>query len=874
MPIPRQVKYTCAFVLLGVLSSCDVFLRTTAGRSARNPIELDTLDFVISSEADLPAQESATRLLDVIHTELDLQFNLADQCVIGKAGLQLTAFASPIDTLVLDARGFEIEHVGIERKSSLIEPKWTYDHARLRVVLDQPLTKRDTLQILVSYKAYPAKLEGGAGSAITSAQGLYFINPKGDSAHSPQQVWSQGETEFNSGWFPCVDHPNEKHTQGVLMTVDTSFTTLSNGKLVYSIDNGDGTKSDYWRQSLPHSTYLTMIAFGDFSVVKDEWRGLPVWYYVDPPFAPHAKQIFGNTPEMLEFYSERLGYPYPWEKFHQVVVHDFVSGAMENTSAVVHGEFVQQTPREMLDGTHEDVIAHELFHHWFGDLVTAESWVQITMNEGFATYGEYLWWEHKYGQDEASEHLKRDLDAYLNEVMRGKRWTLVRDVYENADDVFDGHSYQKGGRVIHMLRKELGDELFFEGLKKYVRDNAFGTVEDVHLRLAMEAVSGRDLRWFFDQWYHQKGHPMVQVTTALRDSGTVASIQFDQRAAPFGLFRFHVDVVAGNDHEQAHKRMWVDELLEGKEWNLPFQATWVSVDPWGDMLWEKKESKSEHMLMAQLDGAPTYRAAVDAIETLVKGGARTNSRFADLLHTRLLDDSLFWAEQVALVHAVVRVGSIDTQRVCKQLFRLGTEGQHSKVRAEALLALDTLSRNDTAYTTMIAQCLGDTSLLVIRTALSILADRDPCAADYVNAYMRKRDAKEMLAWIARLHAACGNPEQMRFFLEEGEDLEGFDRFIFNASFVSYADKAQNDEVYDALVKRLATVALDPGATWWEVRTAIQSLLIAESYYQKVIDEIGADPDASEVDVERLARIRNKKANLSALILELEGDEEE
>jgi len=219
----------------------------------------------------------------------------------------------------------------------------------------------------------------------------------------PTQLWTQGETEGSSVWFPTIDTPSERMSQEIFITTRKDFQTLSNGQLVYSNFNDDDTRTDYWKQDLEHPPYLTMMAVGDFKIGRDEWqdskgRIVPVDYYVEPDYANYVFQIFGDTPEMMTFYSELLNYDYPWDKYAQIIVRDYVSGAMENTTATIYGEYVNQTSRELIDDNNETTIAHELFHHWFGDLVTCESWSHLPLNESFATYGEYLWLEHKYGK--------------------------------------------------------------------------------------------------------------------------------------------------------------------------------------------------------------------------------------------------------------------------------------------------------------------------------------------------------------------------------------------------------------------------------------------------------------------------------------------
>ena len=234
-------------------------------------------------------------------------------------------------------------------------------------------------------------------------KGMYFINPRGEEKDKPTQIWTQGETESSSAWFPTIDKTNQRCTQELTVTVENKYVTLSNGKLMSQKKNTDGTRTDYWKMDLPHAPYLFFLGVGEYAVVKDKWRDKEVNYYVEKEYAPVAKKIFGNTPEMMTFFSKITGVDYPWVKYSQITGRDYVAGAMENTTATIHQESAQQDARELVDGNSwEGTIAHELFHQWFGDYVTTESWSNLTLNESFADYSQTLWDEYKYGKDEAN----------------------------------------------------------------------------------------------------------------------------------------------------------------------------------------------------------------------------------------------------------------------------------------------------------------------------------------------------------------------------------------------------------------------------------------------------------------------------------------
>lgn len=486
-------------------------------------------------EQHLPKYRSTpTRTVDLLHTSLDLQFDWQECAVIGVADLILTPYITPIDQVILDAKGFEIKTISVD---GILTEAYNYDGMKLGINLGKSVSKGIEIKIQIEYTAHP---DGSLDpdSAITSDQGLFFIDPRGEIDSKPTQIWTQGETEYNSRWFPTIDKPNERCTQEIKLTVPDSLVTLSNGKLVGSKQTGNGLRQDHWVQELPHAPYLFMLAIGDYAVVEEVKDNIEYQYMVYPEYEADAKKIFNHTPEMMQFFSDLIGYPYPWDKYSQVITEDYVSGAMENTSAVIFGEFVQKDARALLDAPNDNIVAHELFHHWFGDLVTCESWSNLTMNEGFANYGEYLWLEYKYGKDKAEEHRISELQSYLSSTDAGDTHDLIDFEYGDKEDMFDVHSYNKGGLVLHMLRDRLGDDVFFAGLSHYLHDNEFTAVEAHDLRLAMEEISGQDLTVFFDQWYFSSGHPTLAIEVDYgEDSISLTVIQEQEEPAHLPIFQ-------------------------------------------------------------------------------------------------------------------------------------------------------------------------------------------------------------------------------------------------------------------------------------------------------------------------------------------------
>ncbi len=522
-----------------------------------------------------PRQASEESIFDMTSIDLSVKFNWSEQRLIGDALLTIQPRFYEQDSVVLDARGFDINSVTSEG----VELLYRYDSLKLTVLFNSTLTRKTPCTLRIQYVAKPNELPSGGGSAITEDKGLYFINPLGVE-DKPMQIWTQGEPEANSCWVPIIDAPNQKIRQVMRITVADTFKTVSNGQLTEQLWNLDGTRTDVWEQKMPHSAYLMMMAVGDFAVVRDSSVGpIEVAYYVEPAFKQHAKAVFGNTPEMISFFSTRLGVDYPWDKYSQVVVRDFVSGAMENTSASIFMEQLQITSRETLDKNWDYIIAHELFHHWFGDYVTCESWSNLALNESFANYSEYLWLDYKYGIDMAESHRFDELQGYLGES-RHKRVPIIRYNYHQPDDMFDAHSYNKGGLVLHMLRDYLGDEAFFESLRNYLETNAYKNTEVHHLRHSFEETTGKDLMWFFDKWFMAPGHPELGMdVTRVGDSLEIMIRQTqDSIYSPVFEFPLSIGLYGG---KSSTIKTWVDSRVHTIKFECPDTNSVVVLNPNG-----------------------------------------------------------------------------------------------------------------------------------------------------------------------------------------------------------------------------------------------------------------------------------------------------
>lgn len=499
----------------------------------------------------------------LIHTDLSLSLDWSKKEIPGEARLLLRPYFAPQKQLVLDAKSFQIEEIQLFRPHGARLISYKYDTVKLYIELDRAYTAGETLGVYIRYRAQPEKIGEGGSTAIGGRKGGYFINADGSRPCVPRQFWTQGEPESASAWFPTIDSPNQKTTQRLCITIEDSLTSLSNGLLVSQKKLPGGMRQDCWELLQPHAPYLFALVVGRFEVVKDTWRGKEVSYYMEPAWTPQARAIFGRTPQMLEYFSNRLGVEYPWPKYSQVIVRDFVSGAMENTTAVIHGDMLFYDGAKALTEDHEDVIAHELFHHWFGDLVTCESWAQLPLNESFADYSEYLWLEHSKGIEAAEEHRRSALLAYTAEA-REKRVPLIRFDYGDPMNMFDAHSYQKGGLTLHLLRNLVGDSAFFLSLRQYLTENAYKAADIAHLRHAFEKVTGEDWTWFFDQHFHRSDEVRLLVRGKQHSDTLIFFVhqrEYDTLRGPY-RYRLAIGILSAEGYEEIPFEFEKDTLIQ------------------------------------------------------------------------------------------------------------------------------------------------------------------------------------------------------------------------------------------------------------------------------------------------------------------------
>ena len=555
------------------------------------------------------------KLTELKHTKLKVNFDYQKEQMNGEEWLTASPYFYATNELILDAKGMLIHEVALDNNGKKSPLKYDYKNDVLKISLDKTYQKNQDYTVYIKYTARPNEVKQEGSQAISDAKGLYFINAQGQDPDKPTQIWTQGETESSSAWFPTIDKSIQKTTQEIYMTVPDKYVTLSNGLLKDSQKESNGMRTDHWVMDKRHSTYLFFMGVGEYAVVKDKWKNIAVDYYIEKEYEPYAKQIYGNTPEMMEFFSKKLGYDYPWSKYTQISGRDYISGAMENTTATLHGSDILQKPGQLIDENQwEDTIAHELFHHWFGDLVTAESWSNLTVNESFANYSEYLWNEYKYGKDQADYHQMEDVGRYIHNPSDFKK-DLVRFDYASREDVFDLVTYQKGGGILHMLRNYLGDDAFFAGMNDYLKTYEYKNAEAHQLRLCFEKVSGKDLNWFFNQWYFGSGHPKLNYSYTFEPVKKQVTVIINQsQELPFE-FPLTIDVY--DNGQPKRQQVWVNAAAKNTfTFDVSKNPDLVNINADGILVADVTENKTPEQNLMQFTKSKELKSRYNALSAI------------------------------------------------------------------------------------------------------------------------------------------------------------------------------------------------------------------------------------------------------------------
>ncbi|WP_418124652.1 M1 family metallopeptidase [Chryseobacterium sp. PTM-20240506] len=663
-----------------------------------------------------------TKVTELKHTKLKVNFDYQKEQMNGEEWLTASPYFYSANQLVLDAKSMLIHEVALDNNGKKSPLKYEYKDDVLTITLDKTYQKDQDYTVYIKYTSRPNEVKQEGSAAINDAKGLYFINAQGKDPDKPTQIWTQGETESSSAWFPTIDKPNQKTTQEIYMTVPEKYVTLSNGLLKDSQKEANGLRTDHWVMDKRHSTYLFFMGVGDYAIVKDKWKNIPVDYYIEKEYEPYAKQIYGNTPEMIEFFSKKMGYDYPWAKYAQISGRDYVSGAMENTTATLHGSDILQKPGQLIDENKwEDTIAHELFHHWFGDLVTAESWSNLTVNESFANYSEYLWNEYKYGKDQADYHQMSDVNMYIHNPADFNK-NLVRFNYDSREDVFDLVTYQKGGGILHMLRNYLGDDAFFAGMNDYLKTNEYKNGEAHQLRLSFEKVSGKDLNWFFNQWYFGSGHPKLSYYYTFEPVKKQISLVISQSQEQPFQFPLAIDVYENGKPKRYN--VWVNaEAKNTINFDVSKTPDLVNINADGILVSEITETKTPEQNLMQFNGSKEFKSRYTALKA-IKDQVGKNPAATKLLSAALKDP--YFRVRMKALELMDLSNPEQAKALAADVEKLATNDPKTLVQGAAVAAL--AKTKDKKYLPVFEKGVGAVSNSVRGNSLSAILTVDPSKA--------------------------------------------------------------------------------------------------------------------------------------------------
>jgi aminopeptidase N len=603
-----------------------------------------------SKSFELPGakpQYNPDRYGQVQHIALDLKLDIPNQICTGTCVTTLNPIRNGIISIVMDAVDMEILSIGL----SGVSQKYSYDGKQISIALATSLMIGQFVTIEIAYKLDKPD------------RGLYFIYPTEHEPNKPVQVWTQGEDEDSRYWFPCFDYPGQLASSEIRVEVPSSFTAVSNGSLS-SVTDQPNSKIYHWIQTEVHPTYLMTLVVGEFSEIRDEWNGKDITYYVEKGKEDSARLTMGKTPRMVEFYSQTYGYPYAYPKYAQVCVDDFIFGGMENTSTTLLTDRCLLDERAAIDNLRaETLVAHELAHQWFGDLVVIKHWSHAWIKEGAATYAEVLWLTHEYSSDLGRYYWLGQAREYLDEDSSRYRRPLVTHVYREAIELYDRHIYEKGSCVYHMMRVELGDELFFKTIATFLKDNAHNTVETIDLLRAVEKTTGRNLTFLFDQYVYRGGHPDYKVSYSWDNDSSLAKVAVTQTQVDDGktdgLFDLKIPIAFTTNNVTQSFTVRIHQREQAFYFPLASKPDFVSFDAGNNTLKTVELDYPLPELSAQLNQDPDCLSRLHAAAAIAKKG---NLEALKTLEKALTTEA-FWGVRLEIVEAIATIKLDQTETI-------------------------------------------------------------------------------------------------------------------------------------------------------------------------------------------------------------------
>jgi len=652
--------------------------------------------------------EARDRSYDVLHYKIAVSFDEPRRTVHGTVMTTLVPFQTAFRTLEFDAEEMSIHTVSLRPGVHL---PFVQTPKTISITLDRTYSLRDTLTVSLEYSCTPHK-------------GLYFVQPDSGYPNKPRQIWTQGEDMDNHFWFPCYDFPNDHATSEVIATVSGDLTALSNGKLIsVREDKKAGTRTFHWKQSKPHVSYLIMLAIGNYAVLRDSAGTVPLEYYVYPGREDDARACFRETPAMIRFFSRKIGFAYPWEKYAQALIHEFTVGGMENTSATNLADYATLfDARARIDNSPTSLIAHELAHQWWGDVVTCKDWQHVWLNESFASYFDPLYHEETLGKDHFAFTMYEAQKAGINTDKALGRKPIV------SAGSFTTNLYPRGASVLHMLRFQLGEELFWRAINHYITKHQFSSVETNDLKVAIEEATGQNLYWFFDQWMYRAGYPQFAVSSTWQDTTGTLLLHVTQTQnldSLTGIFRAPVDIEITESGGVSTHRVTISTRDTVFAFPAPTRPRMVIFDKGNWLLKELAWTKPIEEWIVQVEEAASPVDRILALEHLVT--IDDSARILPVVARRALTDS-FWAvrQEAVQVLGMVSGGFAPSRSAAREGLLRAAQDPHPEVRGTAIAFLT--DSGDVEMAGVLRKALQDSSYIIVSRALRALAKASPAEA--------------------------------------------------------------------------------------------------------------------------------------------------
>ncbi len=653
------------------------------------------------------------RTYDVQHYALNITLDHPQKKIAGDVTITLQPINNGLSQVVLDSAELQIQSVDVNGRSV----DFALRGEKLSVELGRPYNSNETITVKVRYEGKPRK-------------GLFWVG--GDPAYpdKPAQIWSQGEDEDSHYWFPSYDYPNEKATSETSITVSKPFMAISNGRLS-GVTDGGSTRTFHWKMDKPHSAYLTSIAVGDLEEYKQQVDDVSVEYYV-PKGTGRDKTFrsFGRTPDMLRFFEDKIGIEYPYEKYAQVAVVDFLFGGMENITATTQAALTLHDERANQDYKSEGLVAHELAHQWWGDLVTCADWSHIWLNEGFATYFEALYTRQWLGEDEFRYEMYKNAESYFTEDTEKYRRPIVSKLYTEPFDLFDTHTYEKGSLVLRMIHRILGDEQFFKALRHYGEKFRDKNVQTDDLRQAIFEATGQNLEGFFDDWLYHGGHPEYDVAWTW-ENNNVARVTVRQKQKIDDLTRLFnvpvaIDFTLPGGNTQTFT-MQIDKADQTLFFPLPARPLMVRFDPGNYILKKIDFPKDKVELLYQATNDSDVIGRIRAVNDLAK---LTGDESVLNALIAILKSGAFHGVRAAAATALGKLkGDVSRDALIQ-----ATTDANSRVRLEAVTALGQFQNDQQALAAIVRVLQSDTSYAAqARAAKSVQTARHDKAFEVLTA---------------------------------------------------------------------------------------------------------------------------------------------